>query len=487
MTTLNEIVTAIQALPRRTIYMNAHHGGGNMLPFSMAASADRLANQRAGLAAVIAAYQSGSIGSEQDAGRVFWHTIRDLPDRSDWRYDWWNSENAHREMGAVLHQVRHLVDSYVPETPVASGYANRSIPEEAGRRADRYVALPDGTIGMVPEWTLRERSATATTYRVWSNLHTDREMTPGTDFYWLVPGDTITRSNGTNVTYSGSGANEFNVETSDGTLYTRDLRQSLWGTPAITEWWAGRDEPTVGDLVTYRDGGLVMLLAADGRVVVGVRSGVATYATPVGPLVKVIRGDRMTVTHESSAGSGIRRGEVREIHSAYGAAYGIRSMRNGTASQWIYVGHADFVLPEGATPAKPDPTVTIDGVEYVRKDVVDADVTAMKAALHAEADRRGWCSDYDDIMRRADGLTEYVKMGHRREAMTATWETTVVIRRTFESGEGDRSEAGLRNLVSSIAEAWPIREMGADPYSANGAIEVVSCTTEPVNLTITRK
>ena len=87
-------------------------------------------------------------------------------------------------------------------------------------------------------------------------------------------------------------------------------------------------------------------------------------------------------------------------------------------------------------PSAPKPTienlvVVVDGVEYVRKDVIDKDIATQTAVLHKGSVEHSLCGVYDSVTAESDRRTEYIKMGQRYRNYDVQVEQTVVIRRTI--------------------------------------------------------
>ena len=89
---------------------------------------------------------------------------------------------------------------------------------------------------------------------------------------------------------------------------------------------------------------------------------------------------------------------------------------NGVQAEWrrqdcVYTG-----IPAVPVPPEPPITdlfVTVGGIEYVRKDVVDKDLESMTGTMHRGATNHSLCGVYDEVQREADARTEYLKFGAR--------------------------------------------------------------------------
>jgi hypothetical protein len=101
-------------------------------------------------------------------------------------------------------------------------------------------------------------------------------------------------------------------------------------------------------------------------------------------------------------------------------------------------------------------TITVGGIEYVRKDVVDDDLQKMVGTMHQGAVDNGLCPVYDRTQRSADAQTTYLKMGSRYKSYDVVVEQTVVIRRTIRVNE-QATEAGARDYAIGRARDYSVR------------------------------
>jgi hypothetical protein len=98
-----------------------------------------------------------------------------------------------------------------------------------------------------------------------------------------------------------------------------------------------------------------------------------------------------------------------------------------------------------ATPKPPieNLTVTIGGVEYVRKDVVDKDIETLTTITHRKSVEHALCGVYDETQRQVDAATTYMKMGARYKDYDVSVEQTIVVRRTFRVERALNEEAAI--------------------------------------------
>ncbi|MGV0949400.1 MAG: hypothetical protein ACOYB3_01920 [Azonexus sp.] len=94
--------------------------------------------------------------------------------------------------------------------------------------------------------------------------------------------------------------------------------------------------------------------------------------------------------------------------------------------------------------------VTIEGVEYVQKAVVDKDIETMVRVLHKGSVEHSLCGVYDRVTAEADRRTDYIKMGPRYRTWDVEVEQTVVIRRLIRV-ENVVDEETARSQARQIA------------------------------------
>lgn len=97
-----------------------------------------------------------------------------------------------------------------------------------------------------------------------------------------------------------------------------------------------------------------------------------------------------------------------------------------------------------------DATVVVDGVEYVRKDVIDRDIKHMVETLHKGAVDNGLCPVYDKTQRAVDAGTQFIKMGSRYRTFDVTVEQTIVVSRTFRV-DSAVTETAAQEQAASLA------------------------------------
>lgn len=114
-------------------------------------------------------------------------------------------------------------------------------------------------------------------------------------------------------------------------------------------------------------------------------------------------------------------------------------------------------------PGAPKPTienlvVVVDGVEYVRKDVIDKDIATQTAVLHKGSVEHSLCGVYDRVTAESDRRTEYIKMGPRYRDYDVQVEQTVVIRRTIRVTQAV-DEATARTNARTLASDYTPRNI----------------------------
>ena len=140
----------------------------------------------------------------------------------------------------------------------------------------------------------------------------------------------------------------------------------------------------------------------------------------------------------------------------YGDVIHVRGNNGGPASEAGYVSVSAFsvnvaealrpvdVSAPGAVESAHGPVVVVDGVEYVRRDTVDADMAALTRVLHAAADTNGLCGVYDASVAQVDQQTTYLKMGESRRSWKALVTETYTIVREVTLAGTHRTEVTAR-------------------------------------------
>jgi hypothetical protein len=190
-------------------------------------------------------------------------------------------------------------------------------------------------------------------------------------------------------------------------------------------------------------------------------------------------GDVLFPRVTASYGLALRRNDwvvdrLDEPGYAYGDAIYVRGNNGGTVRHG-YASVSAFsvnvvealrsvdVSAPGAVESAHGPVVVVDGVEYVRRETVDADMAALTRVLHAAADSNGLCGVYDRSVEQVDQQTTYLKMGESRRSWKAlVTETYTVVREvdlagTYRSEETARASAEVaRRMV--IADENVVRQ-----------------------------
>jgi hypothetical protein len=131
-------------------------------------------------------------------------------------------------------------------------------------------------------------------------------------------------------------------------------------------------------------------------------------------------------------------------------------------------------------------TITVGGIEYVRKDVVDDDLQKMVGTMHQGAVDNGLCPVYDRTQRNADAQTTYLKMGSRYKNYDVVVEQTVTIRRTIRVTD-QATEAGARDYALGRARDYSVRTIeprlgeGVETIRVRESGTPTAVTTTPVS------
>lgn len=148
--------------------------------------------------------------------------------------------------------------------------------------------------------------------------------------------------------------------------------------------------------------------------------------------------------------TGFETGRTQNVHY-----YAIGSEGSGWC-HWEYL--MDTAGQTLAAPAIVAPTVTVEGVTYVREDVVAKDLQHMTSTLHSRAQRHSLCSVYDETQQEVDAGTEYLKMGSRLTNYTVTVRTTLVVDRVIPV-ENQASEQAAIAAAQRVAQDYELREV----------------------------
>jgi hypothetical protein len=131
-------------------------------------------------------------------------------------------------------------------------------------------------------------------------------------------------------------------------------------------------------------------------------------------------------------------------------------------------------------------TITVGGIEYVRKDVVDDDLQKMVGTMHQGAVDNGLCPVYDRTQRNADAQTTYLKMGSRYKNYDVVVEQTVTIRRTIRVTD-QATEASARDYAIGRARDYSVRTVeprlgeGVETIRVRESSTPTVITTSPVS------
>ena len=132
-----------------------------------------------------------------------------------------------------------------------------------------------------------------------------------------------------------------------------------------------------------------------------------------------------------------------------GESFGYVSLRSVVVATDVPVVPA----PEPAPPV--EAYRDVDGVRYVRLDVVERDLEHLRTTLHTGAKANGLCPVYDKTVRDVDSGTQVLKMGSRYTTFDVALEQTITVRRTIRV-EGARDEDDARARAVDQAAAQPV-------------------------------
>jgi hypothetical protein len=135
--------------------------------------------------------------------------------------------------------------------------------------------------------------------------------------------------------------------------------------------------------------------------------------------------------------------------------------------QW-FVTHRDYLTTlmvnaeteAGQNLAGGDQVIVVDGVEYVRKDVIDRDIATFTEITHAKSVEHSLCGVYDETQRMVDDATTYIKMGARYKDYDVSVEQTIVVRRTFRV-ERSLDQAAAIEQARRIARDYALTTVNA--------------------------
>lgn len=112
-----------------------------------------------------------------------------------------------------------------------------------------------------------------------------------------------------------------------------------------------------------------------------------------------------------------------------------RRARQAESHGYVGVNHVrvkvETVTPTVA-PESGDNVITVDGVEYVRKSVVDEDTATIARILHTGAEANGLCAVYDRVVGEANAATTLLNLGGRTRTRYVTVTETYTVRRVIE-------------------------------------------------------
>lgn len=128
-----------------------------------------------------------------------------------------------------------------------------------------------------------------------------------------------------------------------------------------------------------------------------------------------------------------------------------RRARQAESHGYVGVNHVRVKVESVAPTVAPEPSehvITVDGVEYVRKSVVDEDTATIARILHAGAESNGLCAVYDRVVGEANAATTLLNLGGRARTRFVTVTETYTVRRVIEvpgstSDDHAREQAAL--------------------------------------------
>jgi len=199
-------------------------------------------------------------------------------------------------------------------------------------------------------------------------------------------------------------------------------------------------------------------LNSAGEVPVYVRDATSSWSSdlfPVESLVFAVPGDIIVGQNGSRA----------PYAGVTGGDNNLQVTVEGMTVAWDMAGlkHEHVFAPP--PPGREDLVITHNGVEYVRKDVIDDDLRKQTEILHRGSVEHSLCGVYDQVTRRADRATEYLKFGPRYRDYTVTVDQNVRVRRTFTVTGATDEETARQRAIASVTDVRP-RVEGALPNEA---------------------
>jgi len=131
---------------------------------------------------------------------------------------------------------------------------------------------------------------------------------------------------------------------------------------------------------------------------------------------------------------------------------------NGVEASWRRQDCRYTGQPGVAAPEITDLIKVVDGVEYIRKDVIDADVERHSETFHKGSVENNLCGVYDRVAAQADARTTYVKYGERYKPFTVTIRETLTVERVMVIDAATDSETAICRAREQAAN-YPLRNI----------------------------
>lgn len=175
---------------------------------------------------------------------------------------------------------------------------------------------------------------------------------------------------------------------------------------------------------------------------------------PTSAYMPIWTDDRIEMIADCRDGSGFRTGEIirflrwGDINLMYVEAL---ADDDSTDTKYVRTTTVKWSGPAVQAADVPDLVIDVDGVQYVRKDVLDDDVATLSRTLIRASRRENLCGVYDATINVANRRTTYLKIDPRRKdrlvTVRETYEVTRVIRVDGLETDDEAREAARSNMT----------------------------------------
>jgi len=122
-----------------------------------------------------------------------------------------------------------------------------------------------------------------------------------------------------------------------------------------------------------------------------------------------------------------------------------------------------------------------DGVEYVRKDVIDSDMRVLKEKFSEAAQRENLCGVYDRVQGEVDSVTSYVKVGTRPRRWHVTVQETYTVNRVRNVTASGREDAERQVLEALGSVPLLDRDVSGTGDYSTGHVSSERVVTEAIS------